>query len=238
MKMQTLKVKARTKSGKGPARQARLRGEVPAVVYGESKEPIGIELNRRELEKIVSGKGGSHAVVELEIAGAATHNGPALIKKVDHDPVRGTILHADFLRIRLDKKIHTVAPIVLTGRAKGIIDGGVQDQQLHELEIECLALEVPDEIVVDITEVGIGHSLHVSQITAPPGVTILTDPARTIVAIHAPRTATETAGAAEGAEGAAAAPAAGAAEPASAAKKEAAPAKKEAAPAKKEGGKK
>lgn len=236
MKMQTLKVNARAKSGKGPARQARMRGDIPAVVYGESKEPIGIELNRRELEKIVSSKGGSHAVVELDIAGAPAHNGPALLKKVDHDPVRGTILHADFLRIRLDKKIHTVAPIVLTGRAKGIVDGGVQDQQLHELEIECLALEVPDEIVVDITEVGIGHSLHVSQIVAPPGVTILTDPERTVVAIHAPRTATETAGAAEGAEGAAA-PAAGAAEPA-AAKKEAAPAKKEAAPAKKEGGKK
>ena len=203
MEIKTLSVSKRESSGKGAARQARMKGEIPAVLYGEGKDPVSIQINRRTFEHLVHGRGGEHAVVKVEIENQPELSGPAMIKAVQHHPVKETIVHADFLRIRLDQKIQTMVPINITGRAQGIIDGGVPDQHLHELEIECLATEVPLQIDVDITALQIGESLHVSAIDAPAGVSILTELDRTVIAIHAPRVAKtddEEAEAAEAAE--------------------------------------
>lgn len=189
MDIKTLSVTKRDTSGKGPARQARLKGEVPGVVYGEGKDPLSIQINLRSFEQLVHGRGGEHAVVQLDVENQPELSGPAMVKAVQHHPVKDTIVHADLLRIRLDQKIQTVVPLNLTGRAQGIIDGGVPDQQLHEVEIECLATEVPLQIDVDISAMNIDESLHVSEIQASSGVTILTDAERTILAIHPPRVA-------------------------------------------------
>jgi large subunit ribosomal protein L25 len=110
------------------------------------------------------------------------------------------------MRIRLDTKIQTFVPIVLQGRPQGVADGGLMDQQLRELEIECLALEVPEQLDVDVSHLGIGESLHVSDLTVPEKLTVLTDAERAVVAVLAPRVATEeeTAEGAEAAEGEAA----------------------------------
>ena len=96
-------------------------------------------------------------------------------------------MHADFLRIRLDERIQTTVSVVLTGQAEGVTLGGVLDHQLREVEVECLALDVPEEFALDITSLQVGDSLHVSDITAVENVTILTDPARAVAAILAPR---------------------------------------------------
>ncbi len=189
MEIKTLTVTKRETSGKGPARQARIKGEVPAVVYGEGQDPVSIQIDRKTFEHLVHGRGGEHAVVKLEIENEPALSGPAMVKAVQHHPVKETIIHADLLRIRLDQRIQTVVPISLTGRAQGLVDGGVPDQQLHELEIECLATEVPLQIDVDITPLAIGESLHVASVTPPNGVEILTDSERTVIAIHAPRVA-------------------------------------------------
>jgi large subunit ribosomal protein L25 len=234
MELQTLSISKRDKSGTGASRQNRMSGLVPGVIYGRGQSPASVTVNRKAFETAILRSGhGEHAVLQFECADDSALSGPVLIKAVQHHPVRETITHADFLRISLDERLRTLVPIELSGRAKGILDGGVADVQLHEIEIECLALQVPSKIVVDITDLGMGQSYHVSDIKVPEGITVVTDEERTVVAIHAPRAVKEEAeGAAEAAEGAA--PAAGAAAPAAGAKgaAPAAPAKGAAAPAK------
>ena len=209
MEVQILRAKKRETGSKGAARQDRLGGSVPVVLYGGGGDPVSLKLDLREFDQLLHGRSGEHAVVRLEVEDSADLNSPALLKAVQHDPINGSILHADFMRIRLDQRITTSVVLSLLGRAVGVTEGGVLDHQLRDIEVECLALEVPETIAVDVSELNIGDSLHVSQVVAPEGVTIVTDPERTIVAVHAPRVVKEAAaeegeeGAEEGAEGAA-----------------------------------
>ncbi|MCC6488039.1 MAG: 50S ribosomal protein L25 [Candidatus Hydrogenedentes bacterium] len=188
MELQTLKVATRPESGKGPASRVRRAGDVPGVLYGGGKDAVSIKVNSREFDRLVH-TGGEHAVVQLSVEDSPALSSPALLKSVHHHPVRGTIIHADFQRIRLDERITTVVELEFVGQAKGLVDGGVMDFQLREVEVECLALEVPASIKVDISDLGLGDSLHVEQIQAPANVTIVTDPERSVVAVHAPRMA-------------------------------------------------
>lgn len=187
MDIQTIKVSTRGETGKGPARRNRAAGSIPGVIYGENKESVAVTLNAKEFSALVHGSQGEHAVVQIDVEDKPELSGPIMIKDVQHHPVRSHIVHADFLRIKLNEKIQTLIPINLTGHCVGIVEGGVPDQQLRELEIECLPLDVPESFDVDITDLHVGDLLHVSNLTAPEKLTILTDPERTIIAIHAPR---------------------------------------------------
>lgn len=207
MELQTLKAATRAERGKGAAGRDRKAGQIPGVLYGGGGDAVSLKLDAKEFDRLVH-SGGEHAIVQLEVEDAPKLSSPAMLKSVDHHPVRGDILHADFLRIRLDERITTLVSLELVGRCKGVVEGGVLDFQLREVEVECLALEVPEKIEVDTSELGIGDSLHVEQITAPPNVTIVTDPTRSIVAVHAPRVVKSAAEEAEEAEAAAVAEAA------------------------------
>jgi len=187
MELQNLTVSTRDGRGTGLARQLRAKGSVPGVVYGGGRDPVQVTINLKDFERILHSRMGEHAVVQLEVAERPELTSPALLKAVQHDPVQGFILHADFLRIRLDERIQTVVPIVLTGHAEGVVKGGVLEHTLREAEVECLALEVPAELVVDVTNLDIASSLHVSDIQVPEGVTILTDPGRVVASIQVPR---------------------------------------------------
>ncbi|MBX7257255.1 MAG: 50S ribosomal protein L25 [Candidatus Hydrogenedentes bacterium] len=202
MELKTLKVNIRQGKGKGPAGRTRNGGDVPGVLYGGGTDVLHVTVNTREFGKIIQG-GGEHAIVQLDVQGDASLSSPALLKEVQHHPVRGHVLHADFLRIRLDERITVLVPVVLTGQCKGVVDGGVVDHQLREVEVECLALDVPASLTLDITELGIGDSCHVDKLVAPEGVSIVTDPGRAVVVVQAPRTVRAEGaeeGAAEGAE--------------------------------------
>lgn len=199
MELQTLKAKTRATSGKGEANKLRHAGILPGVLYGGGQPPVSLNLDRHQFDMLVQhSRSGEHAIIKLEIEDNAELNTPALLKAVQHHPVRREVLHADFLRIRLDERITTMVPIRLAGQAPGIAEGGVIDQPLREMEVECLALEVPDEIVVDISGMHMGDSIHVEHVAPLPNVTFVTDPDRPIVAIHAPRAVKEEAPAAEG----------------------------------------
>jgi large subunit ribosomal protein L25 len=187
MELQELKVNARPSVGKGPSRRTRVQGLVPGVVYGGGKDPVHIHTNAREFQRLLHSASGEHAIVQLKFDEDAQHDSPALLKAIQHHPVRGQVVHADFLRIRLDEKISTSVAIKLAGTPVGVVAGGVLDVQLREVEIECLALEVPQNITFDISTLEIGDSVHVEQLTAPKGITIITEPDRTIAAVHAPR---------------------------------------------------
>jgi len=199
MDIQTLQVTTRAASGKEYATKTRAEGKFPAVIYGGDSEPLSIEVNLRQFEALVQhSRGGEHAVIKLEVADKPDAGTIALIKAVQHHPLRGRVLHADFMRVRLDERIETVVPIHLTGQAPGISEGGVLDHQMRELEIECLAVEVPDEFTVDVSGLHIGDAIHVSEVVVPANVTVLSDADRPVVTIHAPRVAKEGE---EGAEG-------------------------------------
>lgn len=211
MELQTLKAATREQRGKGAAGRERKAGRVPSILYGGGGESVSLRLDAREFDRLI-GSGGVHAIVQLEVEDQPDLSSPAMLKAVHHHPVRGEVMHADFQRIRLDERITTIVSLELVGQCKGAVEGGVVDFQLREVEVECLALEVPEKIAVDISELGIGDSVHVEQLQAPANVTIVTDPARSIVAVHAPRvikTAEEEAAEAEAAAAEAAAAEAG-----------------------------
>lgn len=191
MEMQTLKVTTRTEKGKGAARRRRSAGDIPAVVYGEGADSLPIIINAKVFDLVVHGSHGEHAVVQVEVEDKPELSGPSMIKDVQHHPIHNQVVHADFQRIKLDKPIQTLVPIVLIGRSIGIIEGGVPDQHLRELEVECLPLDTPDHFDVDITNIAIGGLIHVSDLEAPEGLKILTDGERTIIAIHPPKVIAE-----------------------------------------------
>jgi len=204
MEPQSLKVTTREANGKGSARRLRAAGSVPAVLYGGGQGAVSIQMNARVFERLLHSHAGEHAVVQLEVENKPELSTPALLKLVHHHPVWGNVLHADFLRIRLDQRIVTRVPIRTQGQAQGVRDGGVLDHPLHEVELECLALEVPEAVVADVAALKIGESVTAGQLTLPDNVTLITDPEHTVAVVHAPRVVVEEA-AEEAEEGVAAA---------------------------------
>lgn len=203
MQLVSLKSTVRETGRKAHRASVRASGSIPAVIYGNNQEALSIAIDEKGIEKLLHTEGGMYAVVQLDFDDAPEYNSPALMKAVQRHPVKDTLLHVDFLRIRLDQRIQTQVVIVLTGRAKGVVEGGVIDHQIREVDIECLALEVPDHIEVDITDLELGESVHVSDLNVAEGVTILTDPDLAIASVHTPRivkTAEEEAAEAEAAE--------------------------------------
>lgn len=187
MELQSLSASTRDAKGTGPARRARQSGLIPGVLYGGDAEPLMIQVELREFSRLIHGKGGEHAIVQLKIDNHPSLGGPALLKEVQHHPHRGHILHADFQRISLDERIETVVPIVLEGRAPGVAEGGVLDHILRELEVECRALEVPESISVDVSGLNINDSILVEALAVPSNITVVTPSDYMVVVVHPPR---------------------------------------------------
>ena len=206
MELKTISAETRSEHGKNPARRARAAGKVPAVLYGgDGQEPVSLMLDAKQFTALVT-EAGSHALVQIEVTDDPSLNTPGIVKEVQRHPVRGSVLHADVMRIRLDERIQTLIPVRLTGHTVGVVEGGVLEQLQREIEIECLALEIPECIEVDTTTWEIGHSCHVVDLEAPEGVSILTEGDRTVAAVHTPRviieeTEAEVEEAVEGEEG-------------------------------------
>lgn len=200
MQILNLSVETRNGAGKGPSRRTRAAGSVPGIIYGEGQEPLAVTFDARRFQLDIVNKAGEHAIVQVDVKDNPSLSGPALLKAVQHHPVTGRVVHTDFFRIRLDKPVTTAVSLHFTGRAKGVVDGGVADIQMHEIEVECLPLDVPTAIDVDITPLGLGASFHVRDIAVSDKLTVVTDPDRTIISIHVPRALAEAEAAAATAE--------------------------------------
>lgn len=187
MDIPVLKAYLRSLETKGAVKKLRRDGKIPGILYGLKESPVPVYVENREFNKLLAHLEGKHPVVKLEVTGNSYLDTPALIQDIQRHPVKWNIIHIDFLRVRLDQKIHTSVPVVLVGQSEGVKMGGVLDHQLREIEIECLALQVPPHIEVDVTNLGLGKSLHVYDITPPEGVRILTEKDRVIVSVHVPR---------------------------------------------------
>jgi large subunit ribosomal protein L25 len=191
---------AREKGGKGAARQLRSRGQVPAVLYGRGREPVSLTLNARDLDKMLGHIQAESTVIEVTVEGQTSKT---LIREIQRHPIKRQILHVDFQALVAGEKVVVSIPIVLTGTAEGVkLEGGVLEQPLRELEIEVDPSSIPDHVELDVTNMVIGDSLHVSDLKVPDGVEIQDDPETTVAVLAAPRAVIEETPVAEGVEGA------------------------------------
>ncbi len=201
-----LQAETRNEVGKGIARRLRRAGKIPAVFYGRGRDSRAIAVDPRALERVLHSSGsGMNTLIDLSMSGDES---VVLVKDLQRDPVRGSYLHADFYEVDLNKTVEVMVPIHFTGRAVGVEYGGIVDHPLRELEITCLPRAIPDSVEIDITELQIGDSLHVRDLTVPDGVTIMTDLDLAVANVMAPVAEEEPEVEEEVAEGAEAAPAA------------------------------
>ena len=177
-----IKVEKREAIGKEGVKKLRNQGYVPAVVYGD-KINIVLMVDFVGLKTLQSIHFSESVVIDMEIIGDNKSKSiPVLIKDVQFHPLTEDVIHIDFLKVSLKEKIKVHIPIVLRGEAKQVKEeNGNIDQILRELEVEGLPLDIPEKIEVDISELTIGHSLHVSSLVVPSSITVVTDQEETIV---------------------------------------------------------
>jgi len=165
----------REERGSQAARRLRRQGLIPAVVYGHKEATLSLSLSAEEVENAIR-----HGVrvVDLQAGGKEEK---ALIRDVQWDHLGKEILHVDFTRVAVDERIIVTVPLELRGTAPGVTAGGVLDQPIHTLSVECLAISIPDSIRVPIGELQIDGVIHVRDLVLPPGVKAMADPDAIVV---------------------------------------------------------
>jgi large subunit ribosomal protein L25 len=186
--------------GRSATRKLKARGVVPAIVYGGREKPEPLQVSRRDLSTMLSHAAGENILVELEIAGQSRM---ALLQEVQHSPLGGEILHVDFHAVSMDETIEAAIPIEPTGTPNGVKNfGGLLEQSLRTLEVECLPRDLPEKITVDVSGLNIGDSIHVRDIQLPSGVKAEAQADLTVFSVMAPTVEEEPAApAAEAAAG-------------------------------------
>ena len=207
-----LEATARANVGKGASRRLRHENAVPAIVYGADKDPANISIAHHQLQHVLANEAFFASIVTLQVDGV---DESVIIKALQRHPAKPRIMHADFQRVSENKALHLNIPLHFINEANAIgvkVGGGLVSHLMNELEISCLPKDLPEYIEVDILELGLGESLHISDLKLPPGVTSISlshgergDLA--VVAVQAPKRAEVEAPVVAGA-GAAAAPAA------------------------------
>ncbi len=183
--MERVKIKAdiRDKTGKGACKEFRSKGLIPAVVYGEGANMV-INIAPASFKMLKSVNFSENTIIDMEINGDNGSSAiPILIKEVQYHALTDVVIHIDFLKVSLKEKIKVHIPIVLQGEAKGTKEGGELEQILRELEVEGLPLSIPRKIEVDITELAIGHSLHVSDLNVPEGLKVISFPETAVATV-------------------------------------------------------
>ena len=186
-----LKAAPRARTGSGLLKQMRREGWLPSVIYGRGTDNMNLKVDAKTFAEVIAHSSSENIVVNLEIEGEGTRL--AFLQAIQHDPLTGAALHADFLAIDSKTEITAHIPAHLVGEAPGIKAGGVVEQYIHALEITCLPDQLPETIDIDISGLQLGESLHVGDVKYPAGVRP-TQPAEVVI-IHIGRAgsgATET----------------------------------------------
>jgi large subunit ribosomal protein L25 len=185
----TLEVDPREDIGKGPNRRLRAMGQLPAVVYGGGRDPLPIIVDRALLLQLLKKGGGENAVFLLKLRGTGKSR-HTMVRKIDVDPVSRQILHVDFQRVLLDQKVRVQVPIELEGEAVGVkTDGGIIDFVTREIVVECLPTDIPQTLVVDVSELHLGQHLEIGDLDIPEAVEVIDDATRVIVGVAHSRVA-------------------------------------------------
>lgn len=196
MDFHNLTAKPRTTKGNSPARVLRRDGAIPAVLYGPGKASTSLRVSVYDLEQVLKAAKGSQVFVNLEIEGAATYK--AMLKELQRHPVKGTFLHADFYEVAMDRKVRVMVPVTTVGQCQGVEMGGMLQIIRRELEALCKLSDIPDKIEIDITDLGMGESVHVEDVQVEGDVELVHDVNFTILTVLSGRKATEEEEAEEG----------------------------------------
>lgn len=181
----SLSASARAGKGKGASRSLRRDGRLPAIIYGHAREPLSLSVPEREFERLLEKHNAENTVIELSIDGSMSRT---LIREIQRHPVKRNVLHVDFQELVAGERVVVRIPLVLTGTAEGVRNsGGILSQIMNELECRVDPLNMPSKIEVDVTNVSIGHSIHVSEITVPEGVEVMDDAESTVCIVAAPK---------------------------------------------------
>jgi large subunit ribosomal protein L25 len=188
--MEELILEAQLREGIGTNKSKALRGKgfIPAVVYREGKTAQAVTISSGELIRLVHHHRLENAIVNLKIKDdKAAKLRPCLVKEIQYDPVHGNVIHVDFNEVSLTKAIKVAVPVSAKGDAVGVKqDGGSLEVILWNIEIECLPTSIPEEIPVDVTNLKIGDSIHIKDISMPAGVKVLSDSDATVLHVVAP----------------------------------------------------
>jgi len=177
-----LAAEPRTDTGKGAARRARAGGRVPAVLYGHGIEPRHLTVDARQFGQALR-SGGANALLQLQLGG---DRHLALAREIQRHPVRGSYTHVDFLVVRRGEVVTVAVPVHLVGDAPGVVQGGILDQDVHQLSVEAEVTSVPEVIDGDVSGLQIGDVLRVGDLKPPAGVTVLDDPEAPVASVVAP----------------------------------------------------
>ena len=196
-----LEAQLREEIGKNRSKALRHQGLIPAVVYSDGKESLSIKISRSELIKLIHQHQIENAIITLKVKDDKKKAGrPCMIKEMQHDPVKGDILHIDLHEISLTKALKVNVPVTTKGEAPGIkADGGSLEHIMWEIEIECLPTDIPKSIEVDISNLKIGDAVHIKDIQFPPKIKVLHDPESIVLSVAEPMKE-EVAAPVEGAE--------------------------------------
>ena len=180
-----LEAKPRTDAGKGVSRRLRREGSIPAVVYGSDIDSVKCSVDRKTFQSMIHSFG-RNAIVSLKIQGNSNEY-ETIVKDIQRHPVNWDVLHIDFHRISMTERIIVEVAVHSVGTAIGVRnDGGILEQMLHEVEIECLPTNIPSELTFDVTDLQIGDTVHVSDLATPEGTTIVTEGDRSVFALAPP----------------------------------------------------
>jgi large subunit ribosomal protein L25 len=167
--------------GKRVAKQLRRQGKIPAIIYGEKKESIPISIDLLDLKTILKTEKGENTVLKIHRDNIEVD---AMLKEVQYDYLSDHIIHADFLRLDLDKPITTSVPIVTKGEPIGVkLEDGIFDFITREIQVKCLATKIPKEFEVEISGLHIGNSIKIEDLEMGEGIQLLSDPHRVICAV-------------------------------------------------------
>lgn len=186
----SLNAKPRTETGKGVNRKLRAAGEVPGVIYGHGREPQPLTVNAREFNRLAERIRITSTVIELALDGKVAKT---LIRELQRNPLDRQVLHVDFQELVAGEKVNVSVPLRFTGAAKGVKEGGILEEVMHQLSIRVDPANIPEHIDVDVTELTIGHGLHVSDVKLPEGVEIMDNPSNSVVTVVAPKAEEEVA---------------------------------------------
>jgi large subunit ribosomal protein L25 len=185
----------RTETGKNVNRRLRTRGLIPGVLYGAKSETTPVSVSPKEIGSILRSATGENTLFDLDLQGKRRR---VILKEFQVEPIKGRILHADFYEVALDKTLEVKVHVELTGVPVGVkVQGGILDFVTRELEVECLPTDIPERIVVDVSELELGKHVRVGELEMPEKVKLLTDPGLVVAHVVTPRAEEEVAPAAE-----------------------------------------
>jgi large subunit ribosomal protein L25 len=180
-----IEAQIRTPGGKNANRRLRKAGRIPAVIYGPGKPAIVISVNPQEVQAILHSDTGRNTIFALSVDGSEQNN--AMVKDYQLDPVKGNLIHTDFLEIAMDRLLELTVNVEVTGEAEGVkLDGGIMDIVTREIQVECLPSDIPESIKVDVSHLKINDYIRVKNLQTDAKVKILTEPEVVIVTIVPP----------------------------------------------------